>query len=58
MALREARRRLRPGGRLALMGWTREHMEQDSPRRCPHSLDWPGSSPNHPTGRRTASATQ
>lgn len=27
-ALREARRVLRPGGRLAVMGWTREHMEQ------------------------------
>lgn len=27
-ALREARRVLRPGGRLALMGWTREHMER------------------------------
>ncbi len=26
-ALREARRVLRAGGRLALMGWTREHME-------------------------------
>ena len=27
-ALSEARRVLRPGGRLALMGWTREHMER------------------------------
>ena len=27
-ALREARRVLRSGGRLALMGWTREHMER------------------------------
>ncbi len=27
-ALREARRILRPGGRLALMGWSREHMER------------------------------
>ncbi len=41
-ALREARRVVRPGGRLALMGWTREHMEQVTWLRdyFPSMNDW------------------
>jgi SAM-dependent methyltransferase len=41
-ALREARRILRSGGRLALMGWTREHMEHVTWLReyFPSMSDW------------------
>lgn len=41
-AVGEARRILRPGGRLALMGWTREHMERVTWLReyFPSMSDW------------------
>ncbi len=48
-ALREARRVLRSGGRLALMGWTREHMERVTWLRdyFPSMDDW--LAVDHPT---------
>jgi ubiquinone/menaquinone biosynthesis C-methylase UbiE len=48
-ALREARRILRPAGRLALMGWTREHLEHVTwlRRYFPSMDEWLAS--DHPT---------